>query len=297
MSRRLPPLSALPAFEATARRGSVTAAAEELGRTHSAVSKQIRHLSEDLGGDLFEKAGTGLRLTPRGERLRRSATAMLDELGAVAEALRAEQDDRFVDLAVSATLASRWLIPRLPEFYARQPDIELRLRMSGPQQLRDSDFDVLLSYDRLRGGLREADQRPLGQAAYGLVCAPGYPLEQAAPEQGPEGWSAPVRLTQPNALQTWGEWMQRSGVALRSGREEVHAHHFLALGAAVAGLGVALAERRLVTGDLAAGRLTAPFGFVTVPDGFRAAVMPRARDRRSVAALLDWLRTAAGQGD
>ncbi|MGD9863942.1 MAG: LysR substrate-binding domain-containing protein [Pseudodonghicola sp.] len=290
MMRRLPPLSALPAFEATARLGSVTAAAEELGRTHSAISKQIRHLSEDLGGGLFDKAGTGLRLTARGERLRRCSTAMLDELGAVAEALRSERDAHYVDLAVSATLASRWLIPRLPELYAAHPEIELRLRMSGPQQLRDSDFDLLLSYDRLRGGLLPVDQRPLGDADYGLVCAPDYPLRG-----GGAVWSAPVRLTQPNALQTWGEWMQRSGVTVETEREEVHAHHFLALGSAVAGLGVALAERRLVAADLAAGRLVAPMGFVTVEGGFRAAVMPRARDRRAVADLLDWLRVLAAE--
>lgn len=289
--RHLPPLSALPAFEATARLGSVTAAAAELGRTHSAISKQIHHLSEDLGGALFEKAGNGLRLTARGERLRRSATAMLDDLAALSETLRAEQDARYVDLKVSATLASRWLIPLLPEFYARHPEIELRMRMSGPMTGQDSDFDLLLSYDRLRGAMREADQRALGDAQYGLVCAPGYPLRR----QG-DGWHAPVRLTQPNALQSWDEWMRHSDTAIIAEREEIHAHHFLALGAAAAGLGVAMAEWRLVADDLASGRLIAPLGFVTMPGGFRAAVMPRARDRRAVAVLLDWLREAAGEG-
>ncbi|GHG79285.1 LysR substrate-binding domain-containing protein [Pseudodonghicola xiamenensis] len=289
--RRLPPLSALPAFEATARLGSVTAAAAELGRTHGAVSKQIHHLSDDLGGALFEKSGNGLRLTPRGERLRRTVTPMLDDLSALAETLRAEQDARYVDLRVSATLASRWLIPRLPDFYARHPEIELRLRMSGPQTPQDSDFDLLISYDRLRGAMREVDQRPLGLAQYGVVCAPDYPLLR----QGGV-WRAPVRLTQPNALQSWEEWMQLSGHALSSEREEIHAHHFLALGAAVAGLGIALAERRLVDEDLAAGRLVAPLGFVAVADGFRAAVMPRAQARRAVGLFLDWLGEIAGQG-
>lgn len=289
--RRLPPLSALPAFEATARLGSVTAAAAELGRTHGAISKQLHHLSEDLGGALFEKAGNGLRLTARGDRLRRSATPMLDELAALSEALRAEQDARFVDLRVSATLASRWLIPLLPDFYASHPEIELRLRMSGAELSQDGDFDLLISYDRLRGAMREADQRPLGDAHYGVVCAPGYALV----EQG-QVWRAPVRLTQPNALQTWDEWGQHSGIALKSEREEIHAHHFLALGAAVAGLGVALAERRLVAEDLASGRLVAPLGFVTVTGGFRAAVTPRARGRRAVEHFLGWLAAVAGQG-
>jgi LysR family transcriptional regulator, glycine cleavage system transcriptional activator len=287
--RSLPPLSALPAFEATARLGSVTAAAAELGRTHSAVSKQIAHLSEDLGGALFEKAGNGLKLTARGERLRRTVSTMLDELEAASRTLRAELDDRHVDVVASATLATRWLIPRLPRFYKEHPQVEIRLRMSGPQRVPDYEVDVVLSYDRLRTPVPELESRPLGDTAYGLVCAPNYPLALSSGNR----WTAPARLTQDGARHSWAEWTQRTGQTLQAEHETDFPHHFLALEAAAAGLGVALAERRLVDGDLASGRLMAPAGFVVVEGGLQAGVLPRGKGRKTVAALLDWLTMEA----
>lgn len=286
--RRLPPLAALPAFEATARLGSVSAAAAELGRTHGAVSKQIRSLSDNLGGDLFEKRGTGLRLTLRGERLRRSLTPMLDDLDAVAQSLRLDVDDRRVDLAASATLALRWLTPRLPRFYADHPDVEISVRMSGQGGARDQEIDLLLSYDRLRGAIEHPDRRSLGDTAYGPVAAPGYPVARQDTRA-----TVGTLLTQPNARQAWDGWSALSGRTVTAPREVEHAHHFLALEAAAAGLGMALAERRVVAADLAAGRLIAPFGFVTVEGGFQVAIMERARRRRSVAVLLRWLEQEA----
>ena len=289
--RRLPPLSALPAFEATARLGSITAAAAELGRTHSAISKQISHLSEDLGGGLFEKMGNGLKLTPRGERLRRSVSGLLDELTAVSETLRAELDERSVDVVVSATLATRWLLARIPRFYAAYPDIEIRLRMTGTTELGEYDFDVLLSYDRLRGPVRHANSRSLGDTSYGPVCAPDYPLVRAG-----AGWRVPVRLEQPNGRQSWNTWARYAGGTVEADRDVEYAHHFLGLEAAAAGLGAALAERRLVEQDLAEGRLIAPLGFVTIEGGFQASVTPRARERRATAAFLTWLTDEVGKG-
>lgn len=286
--RRLPPLSALPAFEAAARLGSVTAAGAELGRTHGAISKQIAHLSEDLGGGLFERAGNGLRLTPRGERLRNASTAMLDDLSALAQVLRSERDERQIDILTSATFATRWLIPRLPRFYMRCPDVDIRLRMSGPQRVPDHDFDVLVSYDRLRSPGTEMDGQIIGDTSYGIVCAPGYPLQEMG-----RAWSAPVAFVQAGAPQSWHMWMRLADVDFRAEQEVEHAHHLLALEAAAAGLGVALAERRLVDQDLASGRLVAPLGFMTVPGGLLVVLTLRASLRRPVAALIDWLREEA----
>ena len=286
--RKLPPLTALPAFEATARLGSVTAAAQELGRTHGAVSKQIRHLAEDLGGELFEREGNGLRLTARGERLRKATTSLLDDLHGLAQSMRAELDERRVDILASATLATRWLTPRLPRFYARFPNVDVRLLMSGVQEPPESDFDVTLSYDRLRGSPSRLGGQAIGDTVYGVVCAPGYPLEIAE-----TGCRAPVRLSQQNAQHIWAAWTQRGGRTLDAGRDIEHAHHFLALEAAAAGLGVALAERRVVEADLETGRLVAPLGFIEVKDGFQAFVTPRGRNRRITNGFLEWVTEEA----
>lgn len=286
--RRLPPLSSLPAFEATARLGSVTAAAEELGRTHSAVSKQIAHLSDDLGGALFEKSGNGLKLTARGERLQQATTSALDELDRVGRQLRGEVDEHHVDLLMSATLATRWLIPRLPRFYALHPETEIRLRMAGHSAVPDHEVDIAISYDRLRNRTREDAGTAIGDTAYGPVCAPGYALSEL------DGtWRAGQTLTNSGAGHSWREWGARAGVMLGAQHDLEYPQHVLALEAAAAGLGLALAERRLVEQDLATGRLIAPFGFVTVPGGLRATVSPHAAHKRSVRHLLSWLGAEA----
>jgi DNA-binding transcriptional LysR family regulator len=130
MRRHLPPLSALRAFEATARLGSVTKAAVELGRTHGAVSRQLRSLQEDAGSPLFDKAGTGLRLNAHGEALREVVARSLDGLEQGWKRLLDDARGPSVHVACSATFAMRWLVPRLPEFYRAQPDVRLRLSMT-----------------------------------------------------------------------------------------------------------------------------------------------------------------------
>lgn len=285
MTRRLPPLSALPSFEATARLGSITAAAAELGRTHSAVSKQISHLSDDLGGGLFEKAGTGLRLTARGARLHRMLSGMLDDLDGLSQALRAEINERQIDIVASATLATRWLIPHIQHFYTLHPEVDIRLHMPGPSRLPDHEFDIVLSYDRLRTNVLDMEALVLGDTWFGPVCSPSYPLSRTE-----KGWEAPVCLFQSGARNTWRHWEQLSGVSIAFDKESEHAHHFMAIEAAAASLGMAMAEYRLVQHDLSSGRLLAPMGFQKIPDGFQTLVMPRAKERKIVTALLQWLR-------
>jgi len=286
--RRLPPLSALPAFEATARLGSVTAAAEELGRTHSAVSKQIAHLSDDVGGGLFQKVGNGLKLTARGERLRQATKSALDELDRVGRQLRGEVDERHVDLLMSATLATRWLIPRLPGFYALHPELEIRLRMAGHSWVPEHEVDIAISYDRLRNRTKEDAGMAIGDTAYGPVCAPTYPLRQVD-----GAWRVGTTLTNAGAAHSWREWGGRAGIELSAEHDLEYPQHVLALEASAAGLGLALAEQRLVEQDLANGRLIAPFGFVVVTDGLRATVSPHAEHKRSVRQLLAWLSAEA----
>ena len=300
--RHLPPLGALPAFEATARLGSVTAAAEELGRTHSAISKQLRHLGEDLGGGLFEKVGTGLQLTARGRQLQQDLGPMLERLAQLAGELRAPRNQNRVRLAVSATFATRWLTPRLPRFYAAHPEVEIHLMMSGPHRDMREPCDLYLSYDRLRGPLIGPDlktyQGPpyeeivLGDTAFGAVCAPGR-----APQKRGAHWGTELRLVHAGAPQSWQAWSRLSGIHLQADREQAYPHHILALEAAAAGLGISIAEKRLVQEDLASGRLIAPFGFRPVVGGLLARVVaatdPGAAHREAVSACVDWLREMA----
>jgi DNA-binding transcriptional LysR family regulator len=298
--RRLPPLGALPAFEATARLGSMSAAALELGRTHSAVSKQIAHLQAALGVALFERDGAGVKLTPEGVAYRAAVAEALEGLERATLRL-AGADGATVTAKVSTALAARWLIPRLPGFQAARPEIDLRLAMAsgGARFGREGgEADVLVSWDRLSHKVEDlllaagpgATARALGAAAFGPVAAPGL---GATVEPG--GFRAPALIEHAEAPALWPGWEALSGRRADSPARPVFPNTSLCIEAAVAGLGAAIVERRLVERELAAGALTAPAGFAVWPGGF-VAIAPR-RPRRPVAAFLDWLAADPPRAD
>lgn len=287
--RRLPPMTSLLAFDAMARHGSVVAAAREIGRTHGAVSRQIHNLQDDLGVALIEKSGNGIRLTDAGRDLQRLVADALDRLETGTRLMRQRGDARVLDLGISPTLALKWLMPRLPRFAERRPDIELRLRLTGTEHLLVSECDAILTYDRLHWDPNDRDDAvPLGDVSFGLVQAPGAPIE------GRDGQHLiQTRLLREGYAESWSGWERLSGVAVRARRTVTLPQTALMLQAAIAGQGAAVVERRLVADDLAAGRLVAPFGFTTIENGLAALVAPQNQTRRSVRDLLDWLREEA----
>ncbi|TGD96904.1 LysR substrate-binding domain-containing protein [Methylobacterium nonmethylotrophicum] len=291
--RHLPPLSALRAFEAAARLGSITRAADELGRTHGAVSRQVRALQDHAGTALFEKAGTGLRLTPAGEAFRTVVAGVLDDLERGYQRLRDAGRGPTVHLACGATFAMRWLVPRLSGFYRERPTVQVRLSMTSAREIRDEGADLVLTWDRLAHPIRdEARAIRLGDVAFGAVCAPDHP---ALADGG--RLLAGTRIGHDYTPHSWPAWEAASGWRVVAEREIAFPHNGLCIEAALSGLGIALVERLLVRDDLAAGRLVAPCGFHVFPDGF--AVLPAA-DRPlspAAAAFVDWLRrTLAAEG-
>ncbi len=303
--RRLPPLAALPAFEATARLGSMTAAAAELGRTHSAVSKQVRHLQEALGTALFEREGTGLRLTPDGEAYRGAVAAALDMLERAGAEIGPAAGAAVVTVKCSTALAARWLIPRLPGFQALRPEVDLRLAMSagGSRFARDGgDCDAILSWDRLSHPVAEltaamgpgARALVLGDAEIGPVTAPSAPIRATR-----GGWRATGLIDHADAPAMWSRWEAAAGTRLAAPGRASFPSTSLCVEAAAAGMGAALAERRIVTRELATGALIAPLGFARFPGGFIAVRAGRAS--RAADAFLEWLASdppsAAGPAD
>jgi LysR family glycine cleavage system transcriptional activator len=291
MSRRLPPLTALPAFEATARLGSMKAAGEELGRTHGAISKQIGLLSEDLGIALFSKKGTGVELTQDGRALAEAVTGTLDQLDRVCRRLRHKGRAETLVIAISGTFAMRWLMPRLPRFYRHVPDVEVSFQMTGLQSPSDSEVDAILTFDRLQWGFEgRPDIVRLGDVAFGPVHAPGVELT------GADGvFQCETRFLQEIAPDTWKAWERLAGVRLVAERDVAYPHTFLAIEAALSGLGVALLERRLVAEDVRSARLEAPLGFAVVEDGFGAIVPEHARKNPVLHLFLDWLKEEVGE--
>lgn len=286
MRRRLPPLSTLRAFEATARLGAVTRAAEELGRTHGAVSRQLHALQDQLGAPLFERAGTGLKLNARGVALLAAVSEAFERLEA--GWVRAVEGGA-LHVACSATFATRWLAARLGDFYRRHPDVKVRLSMTSAAEMRRQGADLVIAWDlEAFPPAERALALGLAPAVFGPVCAPSYAWR---PPQG-ECLVLGRRIVHDFTSRAWDRWAAASGLRVEAAAELSFPHTHLCLEAAAAGQGVALVERRMASEDLAAGRLVAPLGFAAFPEGLSVIPAGPVVPGSPEAAFIDWLRAA-----
>lgn len=260
--RRLPPLKALPAFEEAARHLSFSAAARELNLTHGAISRQMKSLETHLGVRLFRRLNRRIELTEAGEAFLPATRTALDVVEASAGRLSAATT-RQGPLVVSClpTLMMRWLIPRLYDFNARHPSVDVRLSASSvPVDFVREGVDVAI---RIGMG-----PWPDGVAAHafmkeeiGPVCSPV--LLQRRKLRRPADLADHALLHTETRADAWVDWLVRSGTeAVDAAKGQRFEHFYFLLEAAVAGLGVAVAPKPLVIQDLKLGRLVAPFGFV-----------------------------------
>src|SRR5947207_3347916 len=127
MSRRLPPLSAIRAFEAAARHLSFTRAAAELFVTQAAISHQVKALEGELGVKLFRRLPRRILLTDEGQRYARSLTEIFTRLAEATAQLHARDARRILTVSVVPSFAARWLVPRLGRFRALHPEIDVRV--------------------------------------------------------------------------------------------------------------------------------------------------------------------------
>lgn len=255
MSVRLPSLMHLRCFESAARHESFTAAAGEMGMTQSAISKKVRELEADVGFDLFQRVGRGVTLTAAGRSFSENLAADLNGLrktiqGAVAAGARKTT----LSIGILPTFANLWLIPRLPDFFARHPDIELSLST----QLVPFDFD----------------QEPLDLAFhYGGENWPGTKMlhlfgEKVAPVCSPEFRDAHGLTPDLHELSTapllhlasrsnaWPDWLERVSIERDSMLEgKYFDQHSMVISAAIASLGVAIVPLQMVERELSSGEL------------------------------------------
>lgn len=276
--RNLPPLTALRAFEAFARHGRMNMAADELCVTHGAISRQVRGLERQCGVRLTQGPRNSLRLTEAGQRLAESLAIAFDGMERSFVALRSAAD-RELHVSCVGTLAMRWLIPRLAGFHARHPGLNIRVTEAyGAVDFTKDPFDAAIRLAEHVPG-EGLEVTPFLENFHGPVMAPRLAQDFA---------TAPRLHTRPHR-QAWSEWAAHAGVEIGEGGEHrEYEHLFYMLEAAVAGLGVGVSPWIYVAGDLAAGRLTAPFGFVPTPARFHF-VAPAGQRRPVTAAFRDWL--------
>lgn len=258
-ARRLPSLDPLKGFAAAARHLSFTQAAAELHLTQSAVSRQIQTLEEQLGVRLFRREVRRLVLTPEGEALYRVTDEMLARLADVCAGLRATQRRPQINLTAAVGIASLWLVPRLADFQAAQPDVDVRISADNRMvDLEREDFDVALRY--LATGAAPAGAILLFEEEVFPVASPQ--LAASLPKKvSAEDFSKIVLLAYDDDRAapwfSWEPWLIGLGLAGARPKAVLRFNQYDQLmRAAEAGQGVALGRGPLVVRAIAEGRLT-----------------------------------------
>lgn len=279
----IPSLDDLRAFEVVARLGSVRAAAIELNLTHGAVSRRVSKLAGDIGLELLEPHGRGLRLTADGEKLAQATTRALAVVSTTLDELRSAASAQPVLVSCERSLAMRWLIPRLAEFQDRFPDVDLHLAVGG------GAFDF--TRDRVTLAIRRLDFAIDSRCAITTLAREEMgPVMQAGMVERfwASDYVALASKTRPNA---WDNWERANPGAPKPRATRHMGHHFLMAEAAAAGLGVAMCPRIIALDDIRNQRLVAPMGFA--PDGSEYGLIQSALKPETPHASLfkTWLRT------
>lgn len=297
MSRKLPPMNALRAFESTARHLSFTLAADELNVTPAAVGHQVRALEEYFGQKLLYRNTRRVELTDGARWVLPVITQALDLLAEAGDRLMVAKPGSILNISVEPDFAARWLVQRLESFQQCSPNWQVRLDARDELvDLAQRDIDIAIRYgDGVYPGLKT---HKLGLEEVFPVCAPAL-LE------GPKGIRQPEDLRWHPLLhedwvipkdQLWPSWKMWLKAAGASKVDPNPGPHFstsgLAIQAAIAAQGVALSASALVFDDLKAGRLVRPFGsqFSTKLDmAYYLVYLEKAKDEPKIVDFRKWI--------
>ncbi len=298
--RKLPPLNALRSFEAAARCGSFTRAASELLVTPAAVGQQVRQLEDFMGVRLFRRENRALVLTPAGESCLPGIQEGFSRIAAAVAQVRPQSRSGRLALSVAPSFAAKWLLPRLGDFEARHPSVDVHVDASmALAGFDDGRVDAAIRYGAGHyPGLRI--ERLMGEEVF-PVCSPAL-LRGEAPLEGPQdlGRHALLHDESPDndpSCPTWAMWLRAAGV---TGADPARGPRFsqssLAIEAAALGHGIALAKASIAAADLAAGRIVRLFE-TSVPLAFAYyLVYPEAgASSPKLAAFREWLFEQAGR--
>jgi LysR family transcriptional regulator, glycine cleavage system transcriptional activator len=280
--RDLPSLSMLRAFDATARQGSFAEAGRALNVTHAAVTQQVRALEAEMGVALVRRTGRTVGLTEAGEKLSRSVA---DGFGTIAEgivALRRAEARRIVRMTTTTFIAETHVLPRLPDFWARHPGVEVAMSPSPSKaDFAKDGFDMAIRAlaDGWATGPDE-EIRPLCRSQVLAVCAPELAASGLDPQDMP--WVI-------GADSSWElAEVARTGLDVtRLKLVELGSPH-LEMSACRQGLGAGTATEIICRADLEAGRLVV-LPLRGLPSVTYAVVLPKGPRRPAVEQFADWL--------
>jgi LysR family glycine cleavage system transcriptional activator len=292
--RFLPDTAQLSAFSATARLGSATAAAGELGLSQSAVSRQIAALEAQLGVQLFAREKRRLHLTRAGETYAAEITRALAIIGAASQTAAVNPEGGVLSIAILPTFGARWLAPRLPRFLQAHPGVTVNLSTAlTPFDLAAAGHDAALTFG-------EADWPgcvgvPLMRETMAALCAPAMARERRFASAADVAAAPRLNIaTRPHA---WADWFAAHG-APSAGPGAMTFDQFAVLArAAMSGLGIALLPLFMTETELARGELVVAWGRSVESRGAYRLVWPTGRALPvPLQAFRDWLVTEASRG-
>ncbi len=278
-------MQALRAFEAVARTGSLTKAAEALHLTHGAISHQIKSLEEDLGVALAVRAGRGIRLTDEGERFATRIRSALAEIAGAVREITERANPRQLKVSVVPSFAARWLLPRMRKFMNEHPDIDLDVRAAmGLVDFRRDNVDVAVRYGS--GTWPGVTAEFLMDDAFFPVCSPR--IAGGVPKR-PEDLARYTLLRSDDEF--WEPWFRAAGLDWpEPSRGPIFNDSAHMLQAAAEAQGIALGRRSLAGMDLENGTLVQPFA-ISVPSNrkFYLVYPPSFASSPKLAVFRAWI--------
>jgi LysR family glycine cleavage system transcriptional activator len=294
-SGRLPSLNGLRAFETAARHLSFTLAASELNVTQTAISHQIRRLEEELGIRLFVRRNRALALTAEAKDYLPGVRAAFNDLRLATDRLLRRDDDHVLTVSTLASLAAKWLLPRLSSFQESHPGIDVHITTStNLVDFRAGDVDAAIRYGRghwrgLRADWLMADE-------LFPVCSPAL-LKRDKPLRCPEDLVHHTLLhTSGGYDDDWRLWLTAAGLPADISKQPGLSFDliFLTVQAAIDGSGIAMGRTSYVRDDIAKGRLVVPFEIALPADAGFYLVSPETKaDPPKLAAFRQWLKASA----
>ncbi len=294
MTARLPSLNGLRAFEAAARHLSFTLAASELNVTQTAISHQIRRLEEELGIRLFIRQNRALALTPEARDYLPGVRAAFNDLRLATDRLLRKEDDKVLTVSTLASLAAKWLLPRLTDFQEQHPGIDVRITTSTSLvDFQRDNVDAAIRYGRGQWPGLRADW--LMPDELFPVCSPSL-LRGDKPLRRPEDLRNHPLLHTSNAnSDDWRLWLTAAGLPADIARHPGITFDmiFMTIQAAIDGIGVAMGRTSYVQDDIAKGRLVVPFKIALPADaGFYLVAPEGRREAPKLAAFRQWIVAA-----
>ena len=288
----LPPLNPLHVFSVVARCGNLLQAAQELGVTASAVSRQITALEQHFGTKLFRRTRYGLDLLPVAEEFARKVSKSFEALGETAQEFRGALGaaEQTLTIKTYTTFAAHWLIPRLPDFFRLHPQIKIVIK-NGARSIDFSRNEGDLSIQILNRRTDAVNASLLYQDVIEPVCSPQFLRKYAPNPKFPSSLLRQTVISTDFRAFDWKSWLEQSDFEKDYAPANVmnFASALLGWDAAASGLGIAMGQTQMLQAEIAAGKLVTPFHFPVKIEKYYFVFLPAQGEKPSALLFKQWL--------